>query len=169
MDLTIMQYFEWHSPDDGEHWNHLSKEAAKIKGQGFDAVWLPPPTKADHPSNPGYAAYDVYDLGEFDQKGSVRTKYGTKEQLQNAINACRETGLLVYLDLVMNHKAGGDEKETFKVVEVKEDDREEEIREPFDIEGYTYFDFPGRSEEHTSELQSRGHLVCRLLLEKKKA
>src|SRR5439155_2332456 len=27
---------------------------------------------------------------------------------------------------------------------------------------------PPRSEEHTSELQSRGHLVCRLLLEKKK-
>src|SRR5690625_5865254 len=26
---------------------------------------------------------------------------------------------------------------------------------------------PNRSEEHTSELQSRGHLVCRLLLEKK--
>src|SRR5690625_6420864 len=33
-----------------------------------------------------------------------------------------------------------------------------------------YFDFDSyvRSEEHTSELQSRGHLVCRLLLEKKK-
>src|ERR1041385_5933669 len=29
-------------------------------------------------------------------------------------------------------------------------------------------DEPGRSEEHTSELQSRLHLVCRLLLEKKK-
>src|SRR5437870_10869440 len=29
-------------------------------------------------------------------------------------------------------------------------------------------DGPGRSEEHTSELQSRGHIVCRLLLEKKK-
>src|SRR5207253_6572148 len=28
--------------------------------------------------------------------------------------------------------------------------------------------FELRSEEHTSELQSRGHLVCRLLLEKKK-
>src|SRR5690625_4383463 len=28
--------------------------------------------------------------------------------------------------------------------------------------------YVGRSEEHTSELQSRGHLVCRLLLEKKK-
>src|SRR5690554_7275210 len=31
----------------------------------------------------------------------------------------------------------------------------------------TYFSFPFRSEEHTSELQSRPHLVCRLLLEKK--
>src|SRR5690625_7008054 len=29
-------------------------------------------------------------------------------------------------------------------------------------------DMFNRSEEHTSELQSRGHLVCRLLLEKKK-
>src|SRR5687768_18275286 len=29
-------------------------------------------------------------------------------------------------------------------------------------------EFGGRSEEHTSELQSRLHLVCRLLLEKKK-
>ena len=33
---------------------------------------------------------------------------------------------------------------------------------------FKQFSFPGRSEEHTSELQSRGHLVCRLLLEKKK-
>src|SRR5690554_7182046 len=31
-----------------------------------------------------------------------------------------------------------------------------------------FFDEPRRSEEHTSELQSRPHLVCRLLLEKKK-
>src|SRR5690625_5907918 len=42
--------------------------------------------------------------------------------------------------------------------------------------GMTYSIIPGegpclhclRSEEHTSELQSRGHIVCRLLLEKKK-
>src|SRR5207253_7859556 len=37
--------------------------------------------------------------------------------------------------------------------------RESQIREFLDKH---------RSEEHTSELQSRGHLVCRLLLEKKK-
>src|SRR5688572_21669033 len=39
--------------------------------------------------------------------------------------------------------------------------------ERFDIEA-TYTDAPGRSEEHTSELQSQSNLVCRLLLEKKK-
>src|SRR3712207_7705164 len=36
---------------------------------------------------------------------------------------------------------------------------------PVVLEGY---DVIGRSEEHTSELQSRQYLVCRLLLEKKK-
>src|SRR5947208_9506399 len=34
--------------------------------------------------------------------------------------------------------------------------------------GLPKFSLPGRSEEHTSELQSPDHLVCRLLLEKKK-
>src|SRR5690625_6377553 len=37
------------------------------------------------------------------------------------------------------------------------------------LNAYTRYGTIGlRSEEHTSELQSRGHLVCRLLLEKKK-
>src|SRR5207253_5892891 len=47
------------------------------------------------------------------------------------------------------------------------------VEEPFGIAGYFAKEFlqlppEVRSEEHTSELQSRGHLVCRLLLEKKK-
>src|SRR5690625_6374475 len=37
-----------------------------------------------------------------------------------------------------------------------------------DDEGRSIDKNGNRSEEHTSELQSRGHLVCRLLLEKKK-
>src|SRR5207253_11329918 len=36
------------------------------------------------------------------------------------------------------------------------------------LEVFVFDKGPRRSEEHTSELQSRGHLVCRLLLEKKK-
>src|SRR3712207_8064662 len=41
-------------------------------------------------------------------------------------------------------------------------DREDSVREIIEYPG------PNRSEEHTSELQSRQYLVCRLLLEKKK-
>src|SRR5690625_5733697 len=38
-----------------------------------------------------------------------------------------------------------------------------------EVLNHTIHDYVGRrSEEHTSELQSRGHLVCRLLIEKKK-
>src|SRR3712207_6971769 len=40
----------------------------------------------------------------------------------------------------------------------------EAARDPFDLAGRGF----RRSEEHTSELQSRQYLVCRLLLEKKK-
>ena len=33
------------------------------------------PTKADSPDGNGYGIYDLFDLGEFDQKGSVATKW----------------------------------------------------------------------------------------------
>src|SRR5690554_7147061 len=42
----------------------------------------------------------------------------------------------------------------------------EELRQNVEKLGFEILDDP-RSEEHTSELQSRPHLVCRLLLEKK--
>src|SRR3712207_7793546 len=48
-------------------------------------------------------------------------------------------------------------------------ERGAEPRRPQDgVDGLVRAVGPGRSEEHTSELQSRQYLVCRLLLEKKK-
>src|SRR3712207_7232582 len=49
----------------------------------------------------------------------------------------------------------------------EERDRDELLR-TLVTEQYTRNDLSFRSEEHTSELQSRQYLVCRLLLEKKK-
>src|SRR2546430_9994939 len=48
------------------------------------------------------------------------------------------------------------------------DERGRGLRQCRRIEPATQRPFVGRSEEHTSELQSQSNLVCRLLLEKKK-
>src|SRR5690625_6558520 len=45
---------------------------------------------------------------------------------------------------------------------------QKEIADQMSQNQFCQFNHESRSEEHTSELQSRGHLVCRLLLEKKK-
>src|SRR2546422_1836494 len=46
-------------------------------------------------------------------------------------------------------------------------DDDQRLAVPY-LETLVIIGYSGRSEEHTSELQSRLHLVCRLLLEKKK-
>lgn len=147
---TIMQFFEWHIPADGTLWNQLKEAAPALKEAGIDAVWLPPATKGQSAEDTGYGIYDGYDLGEFDQKGTVRTKYGTKDELHAAIEACHSHKLCVYLDLVMNHRAGADATENFEVVEVNPMDRTEEISEPFEIEGWTKFTYPGRQGKYSS-------------------
>ncbi len=50
----------------------------------------------------------IYRFGEFNQKGTVRTKYGTKAQLKSAIDALHKKNIDVYGDVVMNHKGGAD-------------------------------------------------------------
>jgi alpha-amylase len=70
------------------------------------------------PNGNGYDVYDLYDLGEFDQKGSRATKWGTKEELVQLTAAARDLGVGVYWDAVLNHKAGADFTERFLAVEV---------------------------------------------------
>lgn len=154
---TMMQFFEWHVAADGNHWKLLKETAPALKAVGIDSIWVPPVTKAVSGEDTGYGVYDLYDLGEYDQKGTVRTKYGTKQELVDAIEECKQNGISVYIDLVMNHKAGADETEVFQVVEVDPNDRMKEISKPFEIEGWTKFTFPGRRDEHSSFKWNHNH------------
>lgn len=147
---TMMQFFEWHVEADGNHWNRLKEAAAELKMRGIDSIWIPPATKGQSAEDTGYGVYDLYDLGEFDQKGTVRTKYGTKEELLAAIDECHMNNIKVCMDIVMNHKAAADDTELFKVIEVDPHDRTKEISAPFDIEGWTKFDFPGRGDKYST-------------------
>ena len=72
---------------------------------GFSAIWLPPAYKGVGGINDnGYGVYDLYDLGEFNQKGSIETKYGTKVDYLACIQAFQKAGIDVYGDIVLNHK-----------------------------------------------------------------
>jgi alpha-amylase len=148
---TMIQYFHWYYPQDGSLWNKLKKDAVELVKLGITAAWLPPAFKANAGGmSVGYDVYDFYDLGEFDQKSSVRTKYGTKRQYKDAIAAARKAGLQLYTDIVFNHLAGADEAETIKVRKVNPDNRNEFISEPFDIEAFTKFTYPVRNNKYSA-------------------
>ncbi len=150
MNGTIMQYFHWYSEGDGKLWEEVKNQADYLSELGFTAVWLPPAYKASGGGySVGYDPYDLFDLGEFDQKGTIPTKYGTKEQYLDAIHALKEKGMGVIVDVVLNHKAGGDEKERFQVVKVDPNNRQQNVSDPIEIEAYTKFTFPGRGNQYS--------------------
>ena len=87
---VMMQYFHWYTADDGSLWREVKANAKELAAAGITALWLPPAYKGlGGAKDVGYAVYDMYDLGEFDQKGSVRTKYGTHKEYLAAIEASR--------------------------------------------------------------------------------
>lgn len=147
---VMMQFFEWDLPNTGDLWVRLKEEASHLAECGVSAVWIPPACKAVSQEDVGYGIYDLYDLGEFDQKGTVRTKYGTRRELEAAIAELHRCGICVYLDVVMNHKAGADFKEKFRVKEVDGNDRGKETTDAYEIEAWTGFDFPGRQGKYSS-------------------
>lgn len=148
---VIMQFFEWYRKADGTLWNELSNKSAELARCGFTAIWIPPASKGIGGSiDVGYGQYDLFDLGEFDQKGSVRTKYGTKKELLAGIAAVHANGMQVYADVVFNHKDGGDEVEEVWAQEVDWHDRNKTISDWQKIGCFTKFAFPGRGEQYSS-------------------
>lgn len=150
MSGVLFQYFEWFMDLENDLWNRLKEDAPRLREKGISAVWLPPPFKSTSPFDTGYGVYDLYDLGEFDQKGSVKTKYGSKDELLACIDALHEQGMQVYADVVLNHKANGDETEKFMVREMDPNDRTKAVSEPYEIEAWTKFTFPGRGDKYSA-------------------
>ena len=109
----IMQYFEWYMNCNQNLWNDIAKKALELADIGITALWLPPAYKGiGGKDEVGYGVYDVYDLGEFDQKGTIKTKYGSKDEYLNCIQALNQAGIEAYADIVLNHKMGADMLQT---------------------------------------------------------
>jgi alpha-amylase len=112
---VMMQAFYWDGAvkekKQGEWWNHLSEKVPQLSASGFDALWLPPICKAANPTSNGYDPYDYFDLGDIDQKGSVKTLYGNRAELKSLIEKMHKHNMGAIADMVINHNSGADEEE----------------------------------------------------------
>ena len=148
---VMMQYFQWYLPNDGTHWQQLQVQAQDLANAGFTALWLPPAYKGHGGiDDVGYSPYDLFDLGEFEQKGTVRTKYGTRAEYLGAIQAVQAAGMQVYADVVFSHKTGGDRDEQLEAIPVERDDRNQAIGPMQKIQARTTFTFPGRNGKYSN-------------------
>ncbi|RYZ32862.1 MAG: hypothetical protein EOP49_36870 [Sphingobacteriales bacterium] len=147
---TLIQFFEWYCKGGGRHWNHFKEQTNYLLSLGITAAWLPPAYKGTRGAlSEGYDVYDIYDLGEFDQKGSIPTKYGSKKEYCEAVAKAREAGLKVYVDVVLNHMGGAEEAEKVTVRKVDPKNRLKFTSDKFEIEAYTKFTFPGRAGKYS--------------------
>lgn len=147
---TIFQFFHWYVRPEDKLWASAGNQAKLLSQLGITHIWLPPAYKSAYGlDEPGYAVYDLYDLGEFDQKNTIRTKYGTRAELVAAINTFHENNVQVLEDIVLNHRHGADEQEDIKVQLVHSHDRNEMKNEPEEKKMWSKFTFPGRKKEYS--------------------
>lgn len=147
---TIIQYFEWYLPEDAAHWKRCIKAAGELAEDGITMAWLPPAYKGQGGIHDvGYGVYDTYDLGEFEQKGTIPTKYGTKEEYIEAIHALQAEGIQVLADIVLNHRMGADEQETILATRENWGNRFQDISGEEEVQVWTKFTFSGRAGKYS--------------------
>ena len=145
-----MQYFEWYLETNQDLWNEISKNAENLAKIGITALWLPPAYKGiGGKDEVGYGVYDLYDLGEFDQKGTIKTKYGSKEEYINCILAVKQAGIESYADIVLNHKMGADMLQTIPAEKVDWGNHNEIVSGKEIVRVATKFTFPGRKKKYS--------------------
>jgi len=92
---AILQYFN--TP-----WMEIERRLPELAEAGYSALWLPPPSKGSSGGfSVGYDPLDRFDLGDKNQAGSVRTRYGTKAELLSLVEKAHRFGIRVYFDNVI--------------------------------------------------------------------
>lgn len=145
----MLQAFEWELPADGGHWRRLARQAFRLSRAGVTAMWLPPACKGSGgASDVGYGVYDLYDLGEFNQKGTVCTKYGDRADYLRLMRTLRYARVQALPDVVLNHRLGADELEDVAVCREDPEHRGQGGQEQ-SARTFTRFTFPGRGDKYS--------------------
>ena len=109
---VMMQAFYWDVEPKGEWYQVISEHLEDWAASGVDRIWLPPVSKGQSGINSmGYDPSDYFDLGEFDQHGTIKTRFGSKQELINLIEQAHTLNLEVIADIVLGHNSGGGRQE----------------------------------------------------------
>ncbi len=106
---VMMQAFYWDVPVDavnknGTWWDNLNAKAVGMKNAGITGIWVPSPAKGNFGIiDMGYGIFDHYDLGNYNQKGTTETRFGSRNELESMISVMHTNGIEVYADMVLNH------------------------------------------------------------------
>ena len=107
----MMQGFYWDCPS-GWYGTMAAKadELCNMQGgHGIDRIWFPPPQKSQSGGySMGYDPYDYYDLGQYPQKGTTATHFGTQDDLKKTVALYQSKGIACMPDIVLNHRSGGE-------------------------------------------------------------
>lgn len=156
---TILQAFDWYVSKEDQLWNTICTESKFYKDLGITDVWLPPAYKAKYgDEDAGYGVYDLYDMGEFYQKGSVKTKYGSEREYHKVTQVLKSLGIGIIADIVLNHKLGADDVEDVQAVEIDEKDRNRELQK-IEIKAWTSFLFEGRDNAYSDFKWKKEHFT----------
>ncbi|MBS9464245.1 alpha-amylase [Flagellimonas sp. 389] len=105
---VMMQAFYWDVEPRFEWWDLIADKTDEWAAAGIDRIWLPPVSKGQAGEfSMGYDPSDYYDLGEYFQHGTLETRFGSREELDNLIAKAHENDIEVIADIVMGHNSGG--------------------------------------------------------------
>lgn len=113
-DDVMMQAFYWDVPVDainnnGTWWDNLNAKSSDMKDAGFTGLWVPAPSKGNFGIyDMGYGVFDHYDLGNYNQKGTIETRFGSRSELETMISTMHSNDIQVYADMILNHIYTGD-------------------------------------------------------------
>ncbi|KAK3997852.1 alpha-amylase [Cladorrhinum sp. PSN332] len=160
----MIQGFEWYLPAPSKenpttHWRRLKSIIPSLSHLGATHLWIPPACKAAVPDGNGYDVYDLYDLGEFKQKGCTSTKWGSKQELIDLTATAKEHGVSILFDTILNHKTGADFKEAAVATKMDPKDRRKKEGDKMKVEVWTGFDFPGRKGKYSWMKWTKEHFT----------
>ncbi|MBQ4821100.1 alpha-amylase [Aquimarina sp. MMG016] len=105
---VMMQAFYWDVEPRGAWYDEVSSKIDDWAASGVNRIWLPAPGKGQSGGfSMGYDPSDYFDVGEFDQQGSVETRFGSRAELESLIQKSHSKNIEVVADIVMGHNSGG--------------------------------------------------------------